>query len=252
MTTPPIVLSIPRRPVLIGLLLTVAALATLFIVTHLLKLQGYEGQMGFRRLFNMDGEGTLPAWFTSMLILAASALVAIVAAVRSRSGDRFRRHWWCLAIGFLYMSADEAASIHEMMNRAGRALPIHAEGLLKAPWVVFGMLVAAAVALAYRKFLADLPPATKRGFLVAAACYLGGALGFEMLGAAVSDAQGLQSQPDGWGDRGDFTIGYALLVAAEESLEMAGMILFAHALLGFVQSNLGRISVEVRQVRRSA
>lgn len=247
-----IVLSIQRRLVLTGLLLSVAALAILFLVTHLLKLQGYEGQMGFRRLFNMDGEGTLPAWFTSMLMLSASALLAIVAAARTRAGDRSCWHWWCLAIGLVYMSADEAASIHEMMNRAGHALPIHAEGLLEAPWVVFGMLVVAAVALAYRGFLADLPVATRRGFLVAAGCYLGGALGVEMVGAAVSGAQGLQSQPDGWGDRGDFTIEYALLVTAEESLEMTGMILFVHTLLGHIGSGFGRVAIEVSEIRRTA
>lgn len=242
----PIVLSIPRRRVLTGLLLTVATLATLFLTTHLLKLQGYEGQMGFRRLFNMDGEGTLPAWFSSTLMLAASVLLAAIATERARTGDRFRWHWCVLALGLLYMSADEAASIHEMMNRAGHALPLRADGLLRAPWVVFGIAVAAAVAIAYRNFLRSLPPATRRGFVMAGACYLGGALGVEMLGAAVSDVQGLQSQPDGWGDRGDFTIGYALLVTAEEAMEMSGMILFVNALLGYIARRAGRISVEVR------
>lgn len=201
---PTIVLSIPRRAVLHALLAAVAVLAVMFLATHLLKLQGYEGQMGFRR------------------------------------------HWWVLALGLLYMSADEAASIHEMMNRAGHALPLRADGLLRAPWVAFGIAVAATVAIAYRRFLWSLPPATRRGFVAAGACYLGGALGVEMLGAAVSDVQGLQSQPDGWGDRGDFTTAYALLVTVEEGLEMAGMILFVNTLLGHIASRSGRISVDVR------
>lgn len=82
-------------------------------------------------------------------MLVASALLAIIAAGKQHSGDRFRSGWWILAAGFLYMSADETASIHEMLNRAGLALPIAAEGRLDSPWVIFGMAAALAVGIGY-------------------------------------------------------------------------------------------------------
>lgn len=225
-----------------SLVAATALLALAFVVTHLLKLQGYPEQMGLRRLFNMDGEGTLPAWFESTLMLAASALLAIIATGKQRSGDRFRSGWWILAAGFLYLSADESASIHELLNRAGHALPIATDGLLDAPWVVFGMAGALVVGIGYLRFLAHLPPATRWGFVLAGACFLGGALGVEMLSAALADAHGLEAQPSGWEQRGDFPIEYMWHIVVEESLEMLGVILFIDALLGYLQADPTRAS----------
>lgn len=228
-------MTIPRQAVIATLVAIATGLAIAFVCTHLLKLAGYSEQMGFRRLFNMDGEGTLPAWFESTLMLAASALLAIIAADTQRSAGRFRRHWWILSALFFYMSADETASIHEMFNRAGRALPIAADGLLDAPWVIFGTAAALVVGIGYLKFLAHLPPAMRWGFVLAAACFLGGALGVEMFSAALADAQDLELQPDGWEQRGDFTAGYMWYVVVEESLEMLGVIVFINHLLGHLQ-----------------
>lgn len=240
-----ITIRIPARALVTALHATAATLMLAFLVTQALKLHGYDSEMGFRRLFNLDAEGTLPVWFSSAVMLGASALLAAIAAERSRAGDRYRWHWWVLSIGLLFMSADETASIHEMTNRAAAALPITAKGFLLFPWVVIGGAVVLVVGLSYLRFLRDLPPAARRGFIVAAACYLGGALGMEMVSAAVASAQGLDLQPIGWDERGDFTFAYALVVAAEEGLEMVGMNLFVEALLDYLATQIGGIGVEV-------
>jgi len=252
---PPIVpatLAIPRRRVLGSLIAATALLALAFVATHMLKLHGYPEQMGFRRLFNMDGEATLPAWFSSTLMLVASALLAIIAAGKQHSGDRFRSGWWILAAGFLYMSADESASIHEMFNRAGHALPIATDGLLNAPWVVFGMAAALVVGIGYLRFLAHLPPTTRWGFVVACACFLGGALGVEMLSAALGGAHCLEAQPSGWEQRGDFPAEYMWYVVAEEGLEMLGVILFIDALLGYLQAEPAPVSAVAPTTARTS
>ncbi len=248
----PAALTIPRRRVLGSLIAATALLALAFVATHMLKLHGYPEQMGFRRLFNMDGEATLPAWFSSTLMLVASALLAIIAAGKQHSGDRFRSGWWILAAGFLYMSADEIASIHEMLNRAGLALPIAAEGRLDSPWVIFGMAAALAVGIGYLKFLAHLPAATRWRFVLAGACYLGGALGVEMQSAALADALRLQAQPLDWDQRGDFPIEYMWHVVAEESLEMLGLVLFIDALLGYLQAEPARVSAVAPTTARTS
>lgn len=248
MTGISIVVPLPRQRVFRLLLIAIVLLAAAFVATHLVKLQGYEGQFGFRRLFNMDGDSALPTWFSSSLMLTASVLLGIIATVKTRSADRFRWYWWGLAAGLFYMSADESASIHEMMNRAGHALPIHAEGLLQAPWVIFGIAIALVVALTYLRFLLALSPAARRGFLLAGTCFLAGALGVEMVSAAVSGAQGLQAQPDGWHERGDFTKEYMLLVAAEESLELLGMALLIDTLLRYLGTEVRPVTLEITDI----
>jgi len=237
--------SIPRRRILWLLVAATTLLALAFVVTHLLKLQGYPEQMGLRRLFNMEDEGTLPAWFSSTLMLAAAALLATIAASRGAHASRFRAHWWILAIGFLYMSADEAAAIHENLNRAGHALPIRTDGLLDAPWVIFGLAIALAVGLAYLRFLAHLAPPIRRGFVLAGACFVGGAVGAEMLVAASAEANGLIAQPAGWSHRGDFPAGHMLLLMLEECMEILGVALFIHALLAHVEREVGGLSLRV-------
>ncbi|HRA77491.1 MAG TPA: hypothetical protein PK956_01665 [Burkholderiaceae bacterium] len=249
MSSPPRIavteVTIPRRRVFGALIVVTALLALAFVVTHLLKLQGYPEQMGLRRLFNMEDEGTLPAWFSSTLMLAASALLAVIAASSGTHARRFRAHWWVLAIGFLYMSADEASAIHENLNRAGHALPIRTDGLLDTPWVIFGLAIALVVGLAYLKFLAHLSPAIRRGFVLAGACFVGGAVGVEMLVAASAEANGLASQPPGWSHRGDFPAGHMLLLMLEECMEILGVALFIHALLAQIEAETGRVSLGV-------
>lgn len=227
---------VPREKVFRSLVIAIAVLAAAFVVTQTLKVNGYGEQLGFRRLFNMDGEATLPAWFESTLMLAAAFLLAVIAAHKRAAGDRFHLGWWILAAGFLYLSADETAAIHEMSNRAGAALPIATEGLLSAPWVIFGILVVLVVGIGYLRFLANLPPATRWRFIIAGAVFVGGAIVVEMLSARVEQAAGLHLQPDGWEGRGDFTLEYMWYVVVEESLEMLGIVLFIDALLRYVQS----------------
>jgi len=227
---------LPRRLILVSLVIATALLALTFVLTHMLKMRGYPEQMGFNRLFNMDGEGTLPAWFESTLMLAASSLLAIIAAGKQRDADPFRWGWWILAAGFLYMSADETAAIHEMFNRIGHALPIPRHGLISAPWVIFGVAITLVVAFGYLKFLAHLPTATRWRFMLAGACFIGGALGVEMLSAAVEDALGLGMQPPGWDQKGDFPMEYMWYVLVEESMENLGVILFIDALIGYLQA----------------
>lgn len=77
--------------------------------------------------------------------------------------------------------------------------------------------------------------------MLAGACFLGGALGVEMLAAALVDSLGLEAQPSGWEQRGDFPIEYMWYVVVEESLEMLGVILFIDALLGYLQAEPARV-----------
>ena len=88
-------------------------------------------------------------------------------------------------------------------------------------WVLpYGAAVIVGSLLGLRFFL-RLPRPTQRRFLLAAALYLGGAIGFEMIGGAYVAGQTAFQR----------TSAYILIFTVEELLEMAGLIMFLNALM---------------------
>ena len=188
---------------------------------------GHGRLLGLVRLFALDEEGNVPTWYSSVTLLCCSALLGLIAAAHGRD-DRWWRHWAGLALVFLYLSMDEAASIHELSIE-----PLHdllgVGGLLRWAWVVPGMLFLAVLAAAYLKFVSALRRPTRRLFCTAAALFVGGALVVEMLSGW-------------WFDQyGNRNMGFVLLWTTEEALEMTGVAVFIFALLRHVRDEVGAI-----------
>lgn len=195
----------------------------------MLRVAGHDYVHGLVPLVDLAGEANLPTWFSTAALLACALLLALIAAVRQ--GDRFRRHWAGLALGFLYLSADEAARLHELLIAPVRAA-LHASGPFHFAWVIPALALVAVAALAYLPFLRALPADTRRRAIVAAALYLGGAVGMEMVGGA-------------WLERfGDDAV-YAVAVALEETLEMLGAAAFVSALLHYIRRHVGPVRLRV-------
>jgi hypothetical protein len=93
------------------------------------------------------------------------------------------------------------------------------EGLLHFGWVIPAAAIVLTVGLAFIGFLRRLDRSTARRFVLAGALYVTGALLFEL--------------PLGWWTEqyGDDSPGYALIDWCEETLEFAGLTLFAATLL---------------------
>ncbi len=140
------------------------------------------------RLVNLSREGNIPTWYQSSALLALAAAAAVVAVAAFRSGNAFRMHWAVLAVGCVYLSADEAAAIHELSVKPLRAA-LGASGLLYYPWVIVGFTVVVVAAVASRSFVAALPARTRTTLLTAAAVFLTGALGVEALSGMFAEAQ---------------------------------------------------------------
>jgi hypothetical protein len=157
-------------------------------------------------LFNVDVEDSFPTWYSAALLLACAGLLADLA--RHPSRDRFRRHWRALAIVFLALSADEIAGVHETLNT-----------VLPFPWTLPAAIALVVFGLAYTGFLRAQDPRTRRAFLIAAAIYVGGAVGIE--------------QALGWfgGSTHQESFAFALWSGAEESAELLGVLVFLYHLL---------------------
>jgi hypothetical protein len=205
---------------------------------------GHPGVLGLVSLFDLDSETNIPTWYSSSALLMCGVALALIAAVKRRQEDRFSTHWTVLALGFVYLSADETAGIHEvigpMFGGAGRWLTQHASqrfAYLGAfpvyTWVLPATVAVLLVGLWYVKFLLALPRRFGTLFFLSAVIFLGGSMGMEVVGARHVLYYG-QHNPT-----------YGAMVALEETMEMSGIAVFLVSLLAYARSEIGPIQVSV-------
>jgi hypothetical protein len=177
----------------------------------------------FVRLFHVDGERNVPTGFAVFLLLFAALLLAVITVIKRQQTDSQVMYWAILSCGFLLMAADEAWTFHEeLIPPLRRLLGGEHLGVFYFAWVLPGSVLVLVLALFFSGFLMRLPAKTRFTFLMAAMLYIGGAIGLELIGGRFVELHG----PDHFR--------YTMIVAVEESLEMAGAILFIRALLGYI------------------
>ena len=171
------------------------------------------------QLLSLNGDQNVPTWYSSSMLLVCAGLLATIAASSER--NNYRRHWAALSAIFLFLSMDEAASIHE---KAGSVLAALVEfgSFSHYVWVIiYGPLVLI-IGLTYWRFLMQLPTKVRRLFFTAGFLYVGGALGMEVIDGLYAISYGRSS------------LGYLLLTQVEEVLEMLGVAVFFFALLSYI------------------
>ncbi len=196
----------------------------------------FEMRESYIRLFNINGEANFPSWFSSGILLLSSFLLAIIATSKKKTKDVYALHWKILAFIFLYLSIDEAAILHEMTVKPLREM-FQLGGFFYYGWIVPAGLVVLVTGLAYVKFLINLPQRTKILFIIAGGIFVGGAIGMESFSGLYDDMfiQG-KIESDG------FVI---IFETIEEFMEMSGIVIFIHALLDYMNSQLETISFNI-------
>ncbi|MBM3500268.1 MAG: hypothetical protein FJX74_16545 [Armatimonadetes bacterium] len=187
-------------------------------------------------LLDLRGEGNLPAYWSTALLLVAGLGLLLVGQAEAPRDRRQGRAWRALGLIFLYLSADECAQLHELARRVPRDwLPD--SPLFYWPWVLFGAAAVIVLSVAFWRFLWALPRDTRCHLVVAGGLYVGGALGLELLGAAI--------EHNHWSE--------GLLVleeAAEELLEMLGVVCLLHAVLCHLGRHTPPVSLQVEPDER--
>lgn len=171
------------------------------------------------QLVDVNLELNIPTWYSSMMIMACAILLAIIA--RGTPPDADRRYWWGLSVIFALLSLDELASLHNSASSLIQQV-MNTSGIFALAWVIPGIIFVAGFVAAYVPFLRRLPPRTRKGFLVAGALFVTGAVVFEMLGAWYSQ------QPD------MRYMVYAAIWTVEEALEMVAISIFVYILLRYM------------------
>lgn len=169
--------------------------------------------------FSLDQEANVPSWFSSVLLLAAAAALALVALDAHARRNRWARHWTGLAAVFVWLSMDETAEVHERIGSWLRDR-LDLGGILYYAGVVPALLLAMAVALAYIRFLRALPRATMLGTLLAAGLY-------------VTGAAGVEAMTGWWVDTHGTSTSLLYVSTVEENLELAGTTLFILVVLSY-------------------
>jgi hypothetical protein len=173
-----------------------------------------------RTFFSLDSEANLPTWWSSLLLAAAGGLALFVARRTLHPHvAAHRRLWPLLGVGLLVMSLDEAALIHEAIVGGQFESLIDDGGAFAFAWVVPGLVVVAALAIAYLRFVVTLPGASRQAFVAGAVVYVGSAIGLEMVDGIVN------------GDDGTLTNAKVLVAGTQELGEMVGTVLLVLGLL---------------------
>ena len=184
---------------------------------------GYDKLHGFIYLFDVDRERNIPTYFSMLLMLFAALLLVVITVLNRKQRTPHVSKWSILSFGFLFMAADEGLQIHERLEKPVRMLLGGGDlGIFNFAWVIPGIALVLVLALFFLRFLLHLPAKTRLRFMMAATIYIGGAIGFEMIGGRYTALYGADN----------FTY-RCILVTIEESLEMVGLIVFIWALLDY-------------------
>lgn len=185
---------------------------------------------GLVPLFYLGAEGNIPTWFSTTLALFCALLLALIAAAKQGQPGSYAGHWKGLALIFLYISLDDTSHLHEMTEQPLRQA-LSLSGPFYYAWVVPFTALVVLFGLFYVKFLWHLPTDSRRRFVLAGGLFVGGALGLEFL-------EGQRAEMHGWD-----SLSVMLLSSLQEFLEMLGLVLFARALLLYLEAEVKRVEI---------
>ena len=171
--------------------------------------------------FDASSEANIPTLFSTLVLFVATVCLFITySAVAKITGTRI--YWAALTLIFLFLTVDEAATIHEQFNKYNSDLGQNISWL-HYTWVIPYAIFAAAAGTFFIKFLISLPASTRLLFVLAGSLYICSAIGFELLESQVVSQYGQGTTAD------------KLFCAVEEFLEMSSICIFIYALLKYLE-----------------
>lgn len=190
---------------------------------------------GLVQMFNMDGEGNLPAIWSASQLLIAAALLFVIAKHARMTADSKWLLWTVLGFGFVFLALDEGGSIHSSFYLTARSdADRRTRGIFYFSWIIPAMIAVVLVGIAHIRFLWRLPLVTRTLFIIAGAWYVASAVGGEM-------AQGW------WVAQGynRIRLSFVAITLLEECGEMLAILLFICTLLDYMRRREIVVNVKV-------
>jgi len=171
----------------------------------------------------LDTENCLGSYYSSVLMIIAALLMTVTG--QSCGNSRRRVQWYVLAVVFVLMSVDESASFHEGLISPLRPF-FSFSSYLHYAWIVPGAAFVLLFGLAYIPFVFALKPEMRIRIIASGMLFVTGALGMEAIGGHFFHIGGVGNPY------------YIASFLIEETLEIAGLTLFATTLLTNLQRSL--------------
>lgn len=228
------------RRILIILLISTLVLAGLHLLLQALNLEVYHQQHGqFYELsnrFDLDDEASVPTWFSLVLFLLISVGAAF-ARYLEKNKD-VRRVWGLVALIALLFSIDEASGLHEFALQTlhvmfyQEAAPTESSNA----WLLVAPFVLAAGLWMLWKMFQHFPRRTMILFGISGVIFLTGAMGIDLI-ISINERETFLNQ--------------GLMVAAEETLELLGMVMVCYTIADYIEQRHGRrFAKAVAQLRQ--
>lgn len=198
-------------------------------------LSGHDSIFGLLGVINLDGERGVGLLYQLFLLLLSVGLFVTLGRL-ARAGRAEKGPWFFLAGVFAFLTLDEFAFLHERLMDPMRRL-VGSDGVLHFAWVVPYGIAVVLFSLWMGPKILRIRSGPRTWFILAAAAYLTGALGFEMLGGwRLTAIGGEANRPE---------LVYELLTTVEETLEMVGLILLIRGQLELLHPAVRRIEVSL-------
>ncbi len=194
-------------------------------------------------LFGVNEETSLPTWWTSVVLALLGVFTAVVCTQQAKNRSELVS-WWALAAGFVFLSMDDGAMLHE---RVGYLFDVSGE-LHDARWMIVWLPLAAVVGGVVLWRLWRVSRRLVIGLTIGAIVFLAGAVGLEIINnsnriqaqqqAQTELAQSIEQRgeaslvSDKEIDRsGKRNYAHAVGTTAEELLEMLGAVIWFAVIL---------------------
>jgi len=214
--------------------LSIIALILIFIHINILViyfLVGDPDKFDFIRMFDLDMERNVPTLFSSAILLISAFLFYLLSKTPSEQKKGSRIFWLGLGFVFTFLAFDESAKIHEQLGDMTEKF-VDTTGYFHYPWVIsYGILVLI-LGMLYFRFFWKMESKIFWSFMGAAAMFLSGAVGFDMLGGMEAEMHSTD------------TILYSFLYTIEESLEMFGVIYLIWILLNLLEGKTVELGIK--------
>ncbi len=235
-------ISLRPAKLIIVMLACTLTLSLVSVFVNLMWVHNTHGWETIVDLFSVDREGSLPTWWSALMLTATGGLTWLVARSRRRAGWKERLAWWTLIAGFLFLSIDESCMLHE---RIGRRVQLQGS-LHHARWIMLWLPPALLVTCAILWQLWRVSHRLTLGITVGVMVFLSGAVGMETLTAkyryeaetlAREEAkltEGIDNAPPlrDW-QKGRSYYPYLYGMALEELLEMLGPVIWFGVLMTY-------------------
>lgn len=214
--------------------LTLAALLGFYLLTFYLpsifQVQPPLGE-SWTKTFNFLEENNLPTLFSTVLFFFAAAVSGLIS--RSFNGPH-KNHWAYLGALFILCGIDETVCFHEQISFAMQH-SLGFQGALYYSWIIPATLLVLGLTAVYVPVIAKLPARSRLKILAGGILFVTGAIGFEPIqGWIVSNGHYFQME------RLAIT-----LASIEETLELAGLILFVDGSLEHLTSLSPDLSLRI-------